>query len=240
MEKFITDMSELPKSLQEAIIEDIETRIIPQAVVVRDDMPEKFLEYIEAEVNSADEAMRRMIFESRQPGTNISNVSEIYVYNKERKKALLKLKKEWMQRQDAAEPHRVAAKPHQAEESRKTHVWELTDEEKGRLAKYSPSRTFPAEKHLKFLITNNVIDANMGSTYLADVVQRAHFGKMYEWADRNGAKTKLRAYVHRVAQKYYPHNKDYVNAAAKSMEIKKEALQKHECPMFDKELKRNL
>ena len=88
MGKMITDIGLLPKERQEAIRRDIENRILPQARNVFENTQEKFPEYIKSEIGKAVQSMNKMINESQREGAIMLNISEVYVFNKERIRAL--------------------------------------------------------------------------------------------------------------------------------------------------------
>ena len=94
----ITDIGLLPKERQEAIRRDIENRILPQARNVFENTQEKFPEYIKSEIGKAVQSMNKMINESQREGAIMLNISEVYVFNKERIRALKALKEELLGR----------------------------------------------------------------------------------------------------------------------------------------------
>ena len=94
----ITDIGLLPKERQEAIRRDIENRILPQARNVFENTPEMFPEYIKSEIGKAVQSMNKMINESQREGAIMLNISEVYVFNKERIRALKALKEELLGR----------------------------------------------------------------------------------------------------------------------------------------------
>lgn len=98
MGKMITDIGLLPKERQEAIRRDIENRILPQARNVFENTQEKFPEYIKSEIGKAVQSMNKMINESQREGAIMLNISEVYVFNKERIRALKALKEELLGR----------------------------------------------------------------------------------------------------------------------------------------------
>ncbi|MBM6944234.1 MULTISPECIES: hypothetical protein [Bacteroides] len=98
MGKMITDIGLLPKERQEAIRRDIENRILPQARNVFENTQEKFPEYIKSEIGKAVQSMNKMINESQREGAIMLNISEVYVFNKERIRALKALEEELLGR----------------------------------------------------------------------------------------------------------------------------------------------
>ena len=108
MGKMITDIGLLPKERQEAIRRDIENRILPQARNVFENTQEKFPEYIKSEIGKAVQSMNKMINESQREGAIMLNISEVYVFNKERIRALKALKEELLGR-NAMDLHKKAS-----------------------------------------------------------------------------------------------------------------------------------
>lgn len=98
MGKMIRDIELLPKERQEAIRRDIENRILPQARNVFENTLEMFPEYIKSEIEKAVQSMNKMINESQREGAIMLNISEVYVFNKERIRALKALKEELLGR----------------------------------------------------------------------------------------------------------------------------------------------
>lgn len=98
MGKMITDIGLLPKERQEAIRRDIENRILPQARNVFEHTQEKFPEYIKSEIGDAVQSMNKMINESQREGAIMLKISEIYVFNEERIRALEALNEELLGR----------------------------------------------------------------------------------------------------------------------------------------------
>lgn len=98
MGKMIRDIELLPKERQEAIRRDIENRILPQARNVFENTLEMFPEYIKSEIEKAVQSMNKMINESQREGSIMLNISEVYVFNKERIRALKALEEELLGR----------------------------------------------------------------------------------------------------------------------------------------------
>lgn len=97
MEEFIKELELLPQDRQKAIREGLQNQIVAQAVFVRDEQPTKFLAYIDEEIAKADASMLKMVQESSQEGAELGAISEIYIWNKERKKVLSNLRNEHLQ-----------------------------------------------------------------------------------------------------------------------------------------------
>lgn len=97
MAEFITNIEGLASQRQEAIKRGLQSQIIAQAVFVREEQPTKFLSYIDEEIDKADSSMLKMVEASSQEGAELYSISEIYIWNKERKKALERLKKEYLE-----------------------------------------------------------------------------------------------------------------------------------------------
>ena len=105
MKEFPKDLEQLPEDRQKAIIEGIGKQILSQAIFVRDEQPTKFSGYIENEIRKANESMFKMVEESGRDGAELQAISEIYIWNKERKKALERLRNEFLQ--NAPEPQYI-------------------------------------------------------------------------------------------------------------------------------------
>lgn len=88
MEDIIKNIEELPQQLQDAIRNDIANRIMPQVYDVQKNAPEELDGYLQKEIQSAISSMNRMVQESALPGAILFNISKVYVFNKERIKAL--------------------------------------------------------------------------------------------------------------------------------------------------------
>ncbi len=97
MKEFIKELELLPQDRQKAIREGLQSQIVAQAVFVRDEQPTKFLAYIDEEIAKADASMLKMVQESSQEGAELGAISEIYIWNKERKKVLSNLRNEHLQ-----------------------------------------------------------------------------------------------------------------------------------------------
>lgn len=77
--------------LPQYILTDIENSIIPQIEVKKDYLSKtEFSEWVKEELKSATDAMTKMIQESHRTGAFLSNISKVYVFNKERAKVLKK------------------------------------------------------------------------------------------------------------------------------------------------------
>lgn len=120
MDKFIRDLAQLPQDRQKAIREGLQKQIIAQAEFVRDEQPTKFLTYIDGEIQKADASMFEMVQESSREGAELYNISEIYIWNKQRKQALVKLRDEYLQQihqnkapEQIPEPEQAAIEPQQ-------------------------------------------------------------------------------------------------------------------------------
>lgn len=96
MEEFVKELEQLPIERQKAIKEGLQKQILAQAVFVRDEQPTKFLAYIDDEIGKADASMFKMVQESSREGAVLGSISEIYIWNKERKRVLIGLKQEYM------------------------------------------------------------------------------------------------------------------------------------------------
>lgn len=93
MDNMIKEIGLLQEYDQIQIRNDIEKKIIPQALDVLRETPCEFKRYIEQEIESAKNAKIKMIKSFYLPGAIHYNISKIYVYNDERLKALNELRK---------------------------------------------------------------------------------------------------------------------------------------------------
>ena len=108
MDKFVRELEQLPKDRQKAIIEGLQSQIIAQAEFIRDEQPTKFLAYVDEEIEKADASMFKMVQESSREGAELGAMSEIYIWNKERKRVLVRLRDEVQ-----TEPEQAALEPQQ-------------------------------------------------------------------------------------------------------------------------------
>ena len=97
MKEFVKELEQLQENVQKAIFDGLQKQIIAQAEFVRAEQPENFLSYIGNEIASADASMLKMVQESSKEGAELGAISEIYIWNKERKKALIRLRDEYLQ-----------------------------------------------------------------------------------------------------------------------------------------------
>lgn len=88
MEEFKKNIEDLPQQLQNAIRNDIAGRIMQQVYNVQENAPEELAGYLQKEIQGAITAMNVMEQEAYKPGAVLFNISQTYVYNKERLKAL--------------------------------------------------------------------------------------------------------------------------------------------------------
>ena len=110
MSEFLKELGQLPEERQKAIKEGVQNQIVAQAEFIRDEQPTKFLAYIDEEIEKADASMLKMVQESSREGAELGAISEIYIWNKERKKVLARLRDEVQ-----AEPKQAAPEPQQGE-----------------------------------------------------------------------------------------------------------------------------
>lgn len=99
MKEFVKELAQLPQDRIEAITKGLQSQIIAQAIMVRDSQPEIYLSYLDREIEKASNAMLEMIKASGQDGAILGNISEIYIWNKERKRVLMELKDELVKQQ---------------------------------------------------------------------------------------------------------------------------------------------
>lgn len=94
MSEFFKELEQLPEERQKAIKKGLQNQIVAQAEFIRDEQPTKFLAYIDEEIEKANASMLKMVQESSRDGAELGTISEIYIWNKERKKALARLRDE--------------------------------------------------------------------------------------------------------------------------------------------------
>lgn len=106
MDGLIKNIEELPENLQDAIRRGIRTQIIGEADFYKEERETELLAYLDAEIKQADNSMLKMQQESTKVGAELFGISKTYVWNKERKKALINYKNDYkMQKQiEAKEP----------------------------------------------------------------------------------------------------------------------------------------
>ena len=93
--EFKTDISQLCDKCPLLVIipKKIEEQIIFQAKERYETNPDSIFQYIQSEIENAERKMTKMFFDSKKKGMYLDKISEIYIWNKERIKALLKFKK---------------------------------------------------------------------------------------------------------------------------------------------------
>ena len=90
----ITNIEDLNPVIQEKITNALKTQIEAQALDVYNNLPDKYNDYLKTEIAKAENSMLKMIEASRLNGAILPKISEIYVWNKERKRCLEKLLEE--------------------------------------------------------------------------------------------------------------------------------------------------
>jgi hypothetical protein len=110
MSEFLKELGQLPEERQKAIKKGVQNQIVAQAEFIRDEQPTKFLAYIDEEIEKANTSMLKMVQESSREGAELGTISEIYIWNKERKKVLARLRDEVQ-----AEPKQAAPEPQRGE-----------------------------------------------------------------------------------------------------------------------------
>lgn len=111
MKEFIKELEQLPQDRKEAITKGLQNQIIAQAIMVRDEQPEIYLSYLDSEIESASNAMLKMVKASGQDGAILGNISEVYIWNKERKRLLMELRDKFVSQQPQSlspEPQQIA------------------------------------------------------------------------------------------------------------------------------------
>lgn len=90
--EFIKELEQLPNEVQNKINAGLQHQIIEQAEFIKREMPDRYLSYLDEEIGKAEASMLRMVNESNNDGAILPTISEIYIWNKERKKTLCRLK----------------------------------------------------------------------------------------------------------------------------------------------------
>ena len=105
MDKLITEKSQLPQEQQQAIEERLH-ELNNKALLLLEQMPESFEDYVEKALKECNDTMREMIEKSSDVCNDKNALSYIFVIHKERKKDLERLKDTFMQPQQeqTAEP----------------------------------------------------------------------------------------------------------------------------------------
>lgn len=96
MDGLIKNIEELPESLQEAIRRGIRTQIISEADFYKEECETELLAYLDAEIKRADNIMKKMHQDSTKVGAELFGISKTYVWNKEKKKALINYKNDYL------------------------------------------------------------------------------------------------------------------------------------------------
>ena len=96
MDGLIKNIEELPENLQDAIRRGIRTQIIGEADFYKEERETELLAYLDAEIKQADNSMLKMQQESTKVGAELFGISKTYVWNKEKKKALINYKNDYM------------------------------------------------------------------------------------------------------------------------------------------------
>lgn len=120
MDEFVKELAQLPQDRKEAITKGLQNKIVAQAMMVRDEQPDSYLSYLDEEIASASNAMLEMVKASGQDGAILGNISEIYIWNKERKRVLMELRDKFVSQQPQSlnpEPQQVA-KEFESDEAR--------------------------------------------------------------------------------------------------------------------------
>lgn len=107
MDNMIKEIGLLQEYDQIKIRNDIEKRIIPQALDVLRETPCEFERYIEQEIESAKNAKIKMIESFYLPGAIHYKISKIYVYNDERLKALNELREQVEEKEPKTIPNEL-------------------------------------------------------------------------------------------------------------------------------------
>lgn len=95
MGKLITNIEELPIEWQKNICRGLRHQIVVPAFNIRHEHPSEFPSYLDREIANANAKMLELIEKSSWQGYDLQAISQAYVWNKERKKVLEKMKKKY-------------------------------------------------------------------------------------------------------------------------------------------------
>lgn len=95
MGKLITNIEELPVVWQENICRWLQQKIVVPALKVKDELPSEFPSYLDREIAKANAGMLELIEKSGWQGYDLRAISFAYVWHKEGKKVLEKMKGEY-------------------------------------------------------------------------------------------------------------------------------------------------
>lgn len=95
MGKLITNIVELPIEWQKNICRGLRHQIVVPALNIRHEHPSEFPSYLDREIANANAKMLELIEKSSWQGYDLQAISQAYVWNKERKKVLEKMKKKY-------------------------------------------------------------------------------------------------------------------------------------------------
>lgn len=123
MDKFIKNIEEMPKDWQEKCKDGLKSQIEAQAIIIREDKPSEFLAYIEGEIAKASDSMNKLVSHIGLQGAVLGNISQAYVWNKERKRVLEKMKEDFLNAQEAtSEPQQDCTSEPEQEISKPTRM----------------------------------------------------------------------------------------------------------------------
>ena len=94
MDKLITEKSQLPQEQQQAIEERLQV-LYNKALLLLEQMPESFEDYVEKALKECNDTMREMVEKSSDVCNDKNALSYIFVIHKERKKDLERLKEKY-------------------------------------------------------------------------------------------------------------------------------------------------
>jgi len=123
-QEFKTDISQLSEKLKNGILEWIEGQIVFNVKERYSTAPSSIFEYIRAEQESAQNAMRDLSNASKRVGANIPHITVNYIWNKERMKALEKFKNE-IENNNTPQPPKQTA----SEQQQKPDKFKITKEQ---------------------------------------------------------------------------------------------------------------
>ena len=118
MEKFITNIEDLPLQQQNSIKKRLQ-ELRKSANTILKDSPTLFPRYYKDAIKECEDSMLKMVAESSRIGAVLDNISYIYVIHKERKKDLEQLNEEYLSGQQQPQSLNPEPQPQQKKADQK-------------------------------------------------------------------------------------------------------------------------
>ncbi|WP_279147804.1 hypothetical protein [Segatella bryantii] len=164
----ITNIEDLNPVIQEKITNALKTQIEAQALDVYNNLPDKYNDYLKTEIAKAENSMLKMIEASRLNGAILPKISEIYVWNKERKRCLEKLLEESVE--NAQQPQQ--AQPKQETTASTIPTINDTDKEKSVFGKALQKQYMSLNNgSYKWTLTKSLLAYMCGRLYCGDRIK---------------------------------------------------------------------